>query len=405
MSLRLVGDDRAVSQVIDFIVAMGIFAIVLGLFFVFAPSARQGGSGTSQRALAQATVDTLVGRPGLAEGSGTDWEATPEQVGALGLRQADGEALAYGKIVALTHGKARDVDNGYVDYPSAREALGLARLEVRHDFELTIRPRPIGNASTDDTDRIADARAAYIGSNETEQAMLDRMAVGFDTGEDVYAATDGGVDDLVGGLGLYNVLVVGSDADHAPLDRSRPRMDIRAWAEAGGGLVVLGSVDADPAWLHPMIGDLDYVAGSGSLEPVNASHALRATPHRLRVDAYAPEGGDAVWTTSSTPMSIAVRDADASRKLALGYRHIGDGIVALTTFQPAETDADGEVVEARELMANLVHVAATGATNLDYGLEPVFEARSASATRQVVVAHPRLGSVPSAVRVTVWGGG
>lgn len=403
MTRRLAGDRAAVSQIVDFVVAMGVFVLLIGLFFAFAPSSPQGGSGASRQAVAEATVDTLVRRPGLANGSGTDWEADPERIGALGLRQAGGDLIAYDKILALAHGKQRaHPDNGYVDYPSARWAVGLSRLQVRHEFELEIRPQPIRNESTHDTDLLEGVDAAYVGAEASEETMLSRMAVTFDAGSDSYAATDAGVDDLVADLSRYDVVVIGSGADHAPLDRARPRDRFDGWVRSGGGLVVLGSATGQVGWLDPLIGDLARPSGS-SVDPVNASHPLRTVPHSLRVDAY-PDPGRR-WRTASTPVTITAGDADDARAFTLGRRLIGDGVVVLTSYRPVDLASDPGDGEGARFLANLVHAAATGAANLDYGPPPALQARSAQATRQVVVNHPRIGAVQARVTVTIWGGG
>lgn len=406
MTRRLPTDRRGVSQVVDFVVAMGIFVLLIGLFFAFAPSTPQSGQGSSMRAVAQATVESLVGRPGLANGSGTEWQDDPEAIGALGLREAEGKSLAYGKIVALSHGKEDgDPDNGYVDYPSARWALDLSQLQVRHEFELEIRPEPVRNPSTHDTDLIDGVRVAYLGSESAEETMLDEMAVTFDASQDSYAPTQDGVDDLVGDLARYAVVVVGSNVDHDPLDRAQPRDRLDAWVRTGGGLVVLGSDNAKPAWLAPMIDDLDHAASGSGFEPVNETHPLRTTPHRLRVDDY-PDPGRR-WNTSATPMTITVAaddGDDATAAFALGRRLIDDGAVVLTAYKPVEL-ATGSDDEGTRLLANAVHAAATGAANLDYGPPPIFDARSAQATRLAAVNHPRIGPIQASVTVTIWGGG
>lgn len=403
----MIGDDAAVSSVIDFVVAMGVFVVLLGLFFTFSPLGSRSDPASSGQATAEAIVDALVDRPGLGEGVGTDWSAAPENLTVLGLRDGTADRLAFPKIVALAHGRLEaDPANGAVDYPDAREALGLDRYEVGYELRIEIRPDPGSDDATWRTDRLDGVRVAYLGQTGDETSQIDDTALLFDPERDIYADTTSGVDRLVNELPRYGVLVVGSDADHAPLDRAGIAPSLETWVDAGGGIVVLGSADATGGWLEGMLDAPTVGPGSGAIVEANASATVATNPYDLRLLDYDPiPDGDAndTWSTASPAKRVAVA-ADEPDRFALGHAFVGNGSVTLTTVRPSAVEADLGDEEARRLVANLAAFAATGPVNLDHGLEPVHTARSWTADRTAVVAHPRAGTVRARVVVTLWGG-
>lgn len=401
----MIGDEDAVSSVVDFVVAMGVFIVVLALFFTFSPLGARPEPDASGQATAEATVDALVGRPGLGEGVGTDWSTAPENLSVLGLRDGRADRLAFDKIVALAHGTRRaDAANGAVDYPEARRALGLDRFTVDYDLRIEIRPDPGGDDATWRTDRLEGVRVAYVGQSGDETAMIEGTALRFATDDDVYADTVEGVDDLLVELPRYQVLVVGSGADHAALDRPSVRSRLATWVDAAGSVVALGSGQATGGWLGTVLDTPSVGPAPGPIAEANASANLGTNPHDLRIGDYdpVPDGpANDTWSTGSRVTRLAFA-GEAPARFALGHGLHGNGSVTLTTYRPtAIADAVGDA-EARRFVANLLAFAATGPVNLDHGIPPVDDARSWTADRTTVVDHPRTGSVRVRVAVTLW---
>lgn len=419
-------DDAGVSAVLDFIVGLGVFVVVLGLFLLFGPSLDAPAPAEDRQAVATGLLDALVARPGLAPGHGVDWQEDPDNVTALGLRARDGRLLDYAKVAALARGnRTADATNGAVDYPEARAALGLDLFSGRFEVHVQVRPRPGQDAATYDTRLVEDARMAYVGTSDVDRALLDRTALTFDPEDDSYRTTSLGLEALVVGLPTYHVLVVGSDVDHARLDRSDVREAVTAWVrDRGGGLVVLGSPRADAAWLSDLVPgmSLEVRPGTGDPVPANATAAVRTTPHALQVARYSVlrvddagratgnDTGDPLYAASPTwrfAISAAAPEGTApgeGRAFAIGRRFVHNGTVAVATVRPVDVrDRLGDD-EAARFLANLVHLAATGPINLDAGVAPPNPGQGATAAREVVVRHPALGGLSAQVALTLWGG-
>lgn len=403
----MIGDDAAVSSVLDFVVAMGVFVVLLGLFFTFSPLGSRSEPSLSGQATAQAIADALVDRPGLGEGVGTDWSVAPENVTVLGLRDGTADRLAFAKVAALAHGRLEaDPVNGAVDYPDTRQALGLDRFEVGYQMRLKIRPDPGADEATWRTDQLDGVRVAYLGRAGDETGWIDDTALLFDPDRDLYADTTSGVDELVGELPRYGVLVVGSGADHTPLDRPGVETRLETWVDAGGGVVALGSPDATDGWLDGMLETPSVGPASAPLVEADASANVATNPYDLRVldhDPLPDGAGNATWSTGS-PVTRVVVPADAPDRFTLGHAFHGNGTLVLTTVRPTAVADDLGEMEARRLISNLLTVAATGPVNLDHGLPPVQEARAWTADRTTVVAHPRAGAVRARLAVTLWTG-
>lgn len=402
-------DDRAVSQIVDFLIGMTVFIVVLMLFLLFTPTFQGGTDAQDRASVARGLVDSLITRPGLATGyHGVDWEHNPDDVGLLGLRRRDSTLLSYPKIAALARGGPEAEPNHAVDYPEARQALGLTHLETRYDVELHIQPRPFRNASVLDTGLASQARLAYLGDHPQEIRALENTSLVFDAQDDVYdPSDDASRDELLLDLPVYDVMVVGSTVDHSELDRPDVRDRFASWVRAGGGLAVLGNDAPSAAWLGSLAPTLTVAGKSGTVAVVGPDEPLINVPHDLEADAYDPvfTGGDpVVWSATETRFHAAVALEEDPGNFTAGAAFPGAGTLVPTSYRPRLIRDELGRDESRRFQANLVHLAATGAANLVYGEPPIQEARAATITRDVVVQHPVLGAVRAQLSLTVWGG-
>lgn len=149
------GRDGALSPLLGFIAAIGIYAVSLAVFMSFTASSPTESS----------TIDAdLQNRAGSAldliiTDSGGAWVKTPDTMRRFGLAAGDANFLNYTAIAALRDGKiARDSTNGLPDYPEVRTALGLSD----HQFHLRTYPVLI---SVDDAnwEKMRGFNVAYIG--------------------------------------------------------------------------------------------------------------------------------------------------------------------------------------------------------------------------------------------------
>lgn len=213
---------------------------------------------------------------------------------------------------------------------------------------------------------------------------------------DVFGDDVNGASDIVSVMGRYTTIVVGSQISQNCLTPSAVKNGLADWVQAGGNLVVLGTVDRKSEWLQPIYHAAQTTANGGISAP-DPTHPILVAPEHLNYQKYADRGraweikNDEPFTHvltrgqsgTSTEDTLAVANPGA----------FNNGTVVLTSYMPGSLMTPQDDVEATRLLHNLLSQAYT-MLYLDYG-PPIPEGVSVgSDARLVAVPHP---NVPGAV--------
>ncbi len=446
-----------------FLVAGAVFLAVVGAILLAGRDAVSDGTdAAAERSSAGSLVQILVDSPGVG------WAGGPEAVTRLGLAATNGSGLQDSSLEAL-RGATPGADgvNGKVDYEEARASLGLTEGEQFH-----VRMYPVGLPSAyrsglgglrtgfiGDWVNLATVTVALAPSDEmlaSAQAGLDTAMFSL-TAEERQALVDLGVDfddrvflstasptilvsipllpdpplleqlnlplvegdvypddktylrlNLPGRIGLYDVLVVGSEVDHASLTDAATKEAIRDWVLAGGILLVFGSDAQNTQWLQPLFQVGVQTVNGGAFAP-DPSHPMLREPNALDWTAYDSHGQG--WDIKSQGSGAHYDDfshvivEDGLDLLAVsGDGTFGDGRVLLSTYRPREIAMAQGLTEAENLMANLLLYADRSHLYLEYGPTIPPDMEVTAAVRESHVWDPLFGQVVVVVELHLWQG-
>ncbi len=216
----------------------------------------------------------------------------------------------------------------------------------------------------------------------------------------------------VGRLDLYNVVVVGSNVDHASLTSGNVKNPLAAWIQAGGTLIVFGSGEQAVQWLQPLF-HVALKSASGGVALPDQNNPVLTTPNDLDVSAYDNHGTG--WQFNSeddrSHFTHVVTQGDSDILATSNPGAFGQGRILLSSWQPHDlttTDAGPECAPgtltadcpALQLMDNFVHLAYAG-LYLDYGPPvPAWNVQG-SETRVATLYHPQMDRQVE-LRITVY---
>lgn len=201
-------------------------------------------------------------------------------------------------------------------------------------------------------------------------------------------------------LAQYTTLVVGSDLDHGALSSEAVKGAIRAWVQAGGTVVVLGSPSQSGLWLTPLF-QSSVITASGGLRTPDPQHPILSTPNGLDYTAY----------QYSSEWNLRKPDKDKFTQIVLGGGQgtvlatsnpgsFGDGRIILTSWRPYDLTAnqatacpaaldEASVCQSLLLLHNLA-AQSYGDLFLDYGARLPPGVPVGVQSRLVNVYHPDL---------------
>lgn len=200
-------------------------------------------------------------------------------------------------------------------------------------------------------------------------------------------------------LANYNVIVVGSGADHSELNSVIFKTALRDWVNAGGTLVVLGSAAQTEQWLDLIFLSALATAGSGLTTP-DPAHPMLHSPNALDYLSYTT--GSVEWSfeydTDAEYFTHVISSATGGDALAISEPGtMGEGTVILTTYQPwnlrgagSTGDCDPAALEGSCEALKLVHNLLTMSYRelyVDFGPELPSGTRIASVTRVGILPH------------------
>jgi len=212
----------------------------------------------------------------------------------------------------------------------------------------------------------------------------------------------------------YTTLVVGSSVDQQALNPATVKDMIRDWENAGGTLIVLGSLEQRANWLEPIFKTRLESAG-GPISVPDVAHPVLNAPNALDYEAYV---SDSSWQYNGDEQDgfthvVQAGDGDA---LALSNPGaFGEGKVLLTGWRPSSLTPDQATTcpdpldpdiacQGLFLLANLL-AQSYRELFLDYGPPAPTNAAISSTLRIASVWHPQLGEhLPVMVQVLAFGG-
>jgi hypothetical protein len=467
MGASFARDRHAMTAPLAFIVSGVVFLSAIGTALYFATlggsqASGDGVDGAGRHTAAQSLAAVLVDSPG--EG----WEGGADAVTRLGLGAAGG-ALDPASLEALRGALyAATPSNGKVDYEEALASLGLT--EQGLDFHIRI--SPIGSTQADripldglrtayigdwtglssttvaiDTlDAMLAAGQAGVDAQMASQTANERAALvelGLDIRDDVFLTTSQpailvnvpllpdpplltylGLPLVEGDvypdhkpyldavfadrIGLYDVLIVGSQVDQSTLTTSVTKFAIRDWVLAGGLLIVMGSDSQNYQWLQPLFSVGVTTVNGGTFAP-DPLHPMLKSPNDLQWQLY--DNHDLGWDLSDQGANAHYEDfvhvVTEDSEDVLTYSKtgaFGDGYVMLTTWRPKEIHAQLGAPEGIGLVENMLTFLWADDLRLDYGPMIPGDADVRAAVRTAVIHDPTIGTVPVEVIVHVWQG-
>jgi len=215
-------------------------------------------------------------------------------------------------------------------------------------------------------------------------------------GGDIFADDSNGPHDIVDVLSRYTTLVVGSQVTQTALNAASTKYAIADWVQAGGTLVVLGTVDVQSRWLEPVYHAAQTNANGGISAP-DPSHPVLTTPNRLSHQSYLDNAR--AWSIKDgTPfthvLSRGISGNSRLDTLAVGEPGaFGNGTVVLTSYLPGALADPQDDAEAKRLLHNLMSQS-FNMLFIDYGPELREGVPIGTAERLVAVEHP---NVPGAI--------
>lgn len=203
-------------------------------------------------------------------------------------------------------------------------------------------------------------------------------------------------------LANYNILVVGSDADHNAMTSAAAKQTIRDWVYAGGFLMVMGSEQQAVNWLQPIFHAAISSASSPLVTP-DTTHPLLHTPNDLEYQSFDDQGRAWSYNTPETADHFTHVIASGSEDvLAVSTTGVfGKGRVLLTSYEPwdiggsgATGDCDPAAIVASCQALQLIHNFLTFSYRelyLDYGPPIPSQGHIGAVERIATVWHPELG--------------
>lgn len=218
-----------------------------------------------------------------------------------------------------------------------------------------------------------------------------------------------------GTLTRYSTMVVGGDVDHGALSSEAVKSAVRAWVEAGGTVVVLGSDSQSGLWLTPLF-QSSVVTASGGLRTPDPQHPILSTPNGLDYTAYRYDNEWNLRNPDKERFTHVVIGGGQGTVLAISNPgSFGDGRIILTSWRPHDLTANqavacpavvDEATACQSLL--LLHNLASqsyGELFLDYGAKLPSGAPVGVHTRLVNVYHPDLRqSITLELQVYVFAG-
>lgn len=245
-----------------------------------------------------------------------------------------------------------------------------------------------------------------------EIAMLDSLVKDFDpsrfqaatTMGDVFGDDVNGPTELPAVLSRYDIVVIGSEASHHALSPADVKRSITSWIEAGGALIVLGTLQEPSRWLQSEY-QLSLGHAPGTPVAPSPSHALLQQPETLDVGRYPyharawqlPPGDDFehVLTLGAAP------DGGARDALAVsGPGRFGDGTILLTSYLPGAFAAPLGADEGTKLLHNLL-ARATGVPDFEFG-RPIPQNTPVAAVTRLFPVSAHGDGPATVVRLTVY---
>lgn len=460
----LAGDRKASAQTISMLVAGAIFmgAISTVLLMSNDGSGDHAAADTATQDIeAVSLADVLLGSPGIG------WELGADQITRLGLGASNGSGLDSASIASLKGAMAVSTANDRVDYPDAQASLGL---DPNGSQQFHIRMYPVGMTDVYDSSLsgisvgyIADFSSlptitiplttpsslyvveanAQLNVSMGPSTVLERQAIrelGLDFTDGVYmtsASPTVGLDQLLGSdiplttllggpingdvypdikayldanlpsrLAQYDMLIVGSGADHSSLTANAVKDGIRDWVLAGGMLVVLGSGDQSYQWLQPLFHSGVATVNGAAVAP-DVSHPLLKEPNELAWTSY--DSHDRGWDIKDTGSGahyddfshVIVQDGEDVMAISKDGA-FGAGRILLTTYLPREIAGNLGIGEAMGFIENIVLFADRTNLYLEYGPQAPPGEPVSIAVRQSWVWDDVLGQVPVRLEIQTW---
>jgi hypothetical protein len=458
-------DGSASAQTISLLVAAAIFVAAVSAVLM---ASQQSGAdhaaadSAAQDIQASSLADILLGSPGVG------WTADADTLQRLGLAASNGSGLDSASIDSLKGAMAVSMDNDRVDYPDAQRSLGL---DPAGSQNFHIRMYPVGMSDVYDSSLsgislgyIADFTSlptisiplatppslyvveanAQLNVSMGPSTVLERTALrqlGLDFTDRVYMTASSpsvGIDQLLvsdiplttflGGavegdvypdiktyidanllarLPQYDMLIVGSGAEHNSLPSNAIKDGIRDWVLAGGMLVVLGSEGQAYQWLQPLFHTGVATVNGAAMAP-DVSHPLLKEPNELSWTSYDSHGRG--WDIKDTGTGAHYDDfshvivQDGEDVLAISKDGaFGTGRILLTTYLPREIAATMGLGEAMGMIENIVLFADRTNLYLEYGPQAPLGEPVSIAVRQSWLWDNVLGQVPVRVEIQTWG--
>ena len=247
-----------------------------------------------------------------------------------------------------------------------------------------------------------------------EIGLLKDLVVGFNPTQydpvtnpegDVFSDDTNGPSDLVGLLGRYTTLVVGSEVSQTALNPAAVKYGIAQWVQEGGNLVVLGTYNRESRWLEPVYHAAQNTANGGISAP-DPTHPILLAPNRLSYDRYLDRAR--AWDVDNdAPFTHVLSRAGSNGKSqddTLAVSHPGaynNGTVVLTSYIPGSLTSPQDDAEAKRLLHNLLSQSYT-MLFLDYGPPIPSGVPVGSDSRLAAVEHPNVPGAVVEVRLVMY---
>ena len=220
--------------------------------------------------------------------------------------------------------------------------------------------------------------------------------------------------DDIGRLDAYDVIIVGSDVDHAELGTDTFSRAISAWVASGGTLIVFGSDAQDFGWLEHLAGS-GIVTANGGLYAVDEDHPLLSVPNQLDYISYQRVSGWLLNSRADRFFTHVLREGpnanDGDLLAVSNGGSFGQGRVVLAGYRPAQLTTDQATTcvfplpsahdcQAARFLENAI-TQSYRQLMLDFGPPIPEEQVSGAAHRIVLVDHPDLGD-PVVLRLTAY---
>lgn len=210
--------------------------------------------------------------------------------------------------------------------------------------------------------------------------------------------------DLDDVIDRYTTIVVGSEVKQTALNSGDTKWAIANWVQAGGNLIVLGTVNSQSNWLQPVYHAAQTTANGGISAP-DSTHPVLSAPNRMNYERYLDN--DRAWNIKNDqPFThVLSRGSGAnSHDDTLAISAPGaynDGTVVLTSYMAGALTNPQDDAEAKRFLHNLLSQSYT-MLFLDYGPPIPPGTQVGSAQRLVAVPHPNVPNAVVEVRIVMY---